>query len=169
MIMDPVVGKRRPAFAAPPPPAARPQDQAPCEPAGRTRRRTQALGAVLILAATCGCASLSSREDAAANTALRFESTLAGHDNAALCADLAPGTRQELEDTAKSDCAQAIAGSDLPTTSGVRRVDVYGRQARVVLDGDTLFLSTFSDGWKITAAGCEPRPRKPYNCEIKGG
>ncbi|MFD0264862.1 hypothetical protein ACFVH7_42145 [Kitasatospora indigofera] len=133
------------------------------------RRWTQVLGAALVLATACGCASLSSRQDAAAATALRFEGALAGQDNAALCAALAPGTRQELEDTAKSDCAQAIASSDLPKTSGVRRVDVYGRQARVVLDGDTLFLSTFSDGWKITAAGCEPRPRRPYNCEIKGG
>jgi hypothetical protein len=136
---------------------------------GPVRRRWQVLGTVLVLATACGCASLSSREDAAANAALRFESALTGQDGAALCAALAPGTRQELEDSTKSDCAQAVAASDVPPAAGVRRIDVYGRQARVVLDGDTLFLSAFPDGWKVTATGCEPRPRKPYKCEIKGG
>ncbi|WP_329493569.1 hypothetical protein [Kitasatospora herbaricolor] len=58
---------------------------------------------MLVLATACGCASLSDREDAAAAGALRFEGALAGQDNAALCKDLAPGPRQELEDTAKSD------------------------------------------------------------------
>jgi hypothetical protein len=48
-------------------------------------------------------------------------------------------------------------------------VDVYGRQARAVLASDTLFLSQFSDGWKIVAAGCEPRPGRPYQCSVKGG
>ncbi len=126
-------------------------------------------GAALALASVSGCASLSDREDAATASALRFETAIARQDSAALCAALAPGTRQELEDTAKSSCEQAISGSDVPDASGVQRVDVYGRQARVVLDADTLFLSSFPDGWKITAAGCEPRPRKPYKCELKGG
>ncbi len=122
-----------------------------------------------MLATVGGCASLSDREDAAANAGLRFEAALAAKDNAALCTDLAPGTREELEDTAKSGCDQAVADSDVPQAAHVRRVDVYGRQARVVLDSDTLFLSLFPDGWKVTAAGCEPRPRKPYKCELKGG
>lgn len=126
-------------------------------------------GVLLALAALCGCASLSDREDAATAAARRFETALAAKDNTALCQTLAPGTRQELEDTAKAACTQAIADNDIPQASTVRQVDVYGRQARVVLQGDTLFLSSFSDNWKITAAGCEPRPRKPYKCELKGG
>ncbi|WP_344345541.1 hypothetical protein [Kitasatospora putterlickiae] len=136
---------------------------------GRDRWRWSAAGAAVALAALCGCGSLSDREDAVAATAARFESALAGGDDALLCATLAPGTRQELEDTAKSGCDRAMPGSEVPKASGVRRIDVYGAQARVVLDGDTLFLSSFPDGWKVTAAGCEPRPRKPYNCELKGG
>ena len=34
---------------------------------------------------------------------------------------------------------------------------------------DTVFLAHFPTGWKITAAGCRPRPQRPYQCEIKGG
>ncbi|MEV7180696.1 hypothetical protein [Kitasatospora sp. NPDC093679] len=46
---------------------------------------------------------------------------------------------------------------------------MFGQQARAVLEGDTVFLSAFPDGWKITAAGCEPRPEMPYRCDVKGG
>ncbi|MEU8865117.1 hypothetical protein [Streptomyces umbrinus] len=46
---------------------------------------------------------------------------------------------------------------------------VYGNQARAVLSSDTLFLSRFTSGWKVVAAGCEPRPQEPYQCRIKGG
>ncbi|MGA4845294.1 hypothetical protein ACOBQB_03065 [Streptomyces sp. G5(2025)] len=39
---------------------------------------------------------------------------------------------------------------------------MYERQAHVVTDRDTLFLPSFPGGWKVTAAGCTPRPEKPY-------
>ncbi|MGW0551933.1 hypothetical protein [Streptomyces altiplanensis] len=48
-------------------------------------------------------------------------------------------------------------------------MDVYGHQARVVLDADTLFLPAFRDGWKVVAAGCLARPGFPYPCDLKGG
>ncbi len=84
---------------------------------------------------------------------------------------LAPGTREELEETARSRCPPALEDLGLPSAREVRRVDVYGGQARVVLDSDTLFLSSFPDGWKVVAAGCEPRPESevPYRCDLKGG
>ncbi|MFI5519963.1 hypothetical protein [Streptomyces platensis] len=89
------------------------------------------------------------------------------------CAALAPATREELEETAKSGCgpaiSQAIEGQELPASGAVRGLDVYGEQARVVLAEDTVFLAHFPTGWKVTAAGCRPRPQRPYQCEIKGG
>ncbi|MGW4897592.1 hypothetical protein ACWEQL_35875 [Kitasatospora sp. NPDC004240] len=45
---------------------------------------------------------------------------------------------------------------------------MFGQQARAVLEADTVFLSVFSGAWKITAAGCEPRPDMPYRCDLKG-
>ncbi len=82
---------------------------------------------------------------------------------------LAPGTREELEETAGSPCPAALAELELPSASEVRRVDVHGHQARVVLDAETLFLSAFRDGWKAVAAACLARPGLPYQCDRKGG
>ncbi|XVQ89797.1 hypothetical protein ACQP2K_21000 [Microbispora siamensis] len=49
----------------------------------------------------------------------------------------------------------------------VRGVDVWGDEARVRVDGDTLFLHRFPDGWRVRAAGCEPHPEQPYECEVE--
>ncbi|MET9518872.1 hypothetical protein [Streptomyces sp. NPDC002994] len=121
--------------------------------------------------ALSGCSSVGAREDAAASAALRFEENLRGGQALLGCDGLAPGTREELEETAKSLCPPALEELELPSAGEVRRVDVYGRQARVVLDSDTLFLSSFPDGWKVVAAGCEPHPEPelPYQCDLKGG
>ncbi|QZY20220.1 hypothetical protein [Streptomyces decoyicus] len=90
-----------------------------------------------------------------------------------MCAALAPATNEELEQSAKSGCVQAIGQAiheqELPAAGAVQGVDVYGDQARVLLEQDTVFLAHFSTGWKLTAAGCRPRPQRPYQCEIKGG
>lgn len=86
-----------------------------------------------------------------------------------MCASLAPDTRSELEDSKKAACAAALAADELPPGGPVRTVDVYGRQARVVLASDTLFLSQFPSGWKVVAVGCTPQPGRPYQCTVKGG
>ncbi|MFF7448897.1 MULTISPECIES: hypothetical protein [unclassified Streptomyces] len=116
-----------------------------------------------------GCDSVGERDSAASAAARGFERALRSHDAEGLCAALAPETRSEVEESEKKSCEQAIAAQDLPLGGGVRGTDVHGRQARVVLASDTLFLSRFADGWKVVAAGCVPRPGQPYQCVIKGG
>lgn len=127
------------------------------------------MAAALLCCALGGCGDIDAREDGAAAAVTRFEAGLGDSDGARGCSELAPGTRDELEQSAELPCARALPDAGLPTAAGVRHVDVYGRQARVVADGDTLFLSSFPDGWKVTAAGCTARPEKPYQCLIKGG
>jgi hypothetical protein len=50
-------------------------------------------------------------------------------------------------------------------------VDVFGHDAIVRFSGDTVFLARFPEGWRVTAAGCQPGPsdQKPYDCTVSGG
>ncbi|MEV5311411.1 hypothetical protein [Streptomyces sp. NPDC052610] len=133
------------------------------------RRYGRGVAAVAVLAAVGACGSLPERRDAVTLQVTRFERLLAAGRYAPLCGTLAPATREELEHTAEAACARAIGEEELPPGGAVRQVDVYGAQARVVLEHDTVFLSHFPDGWKVTAAGCLPRPERPYQCAIEGG
>lgn len=116
-----------------------------------------------------GCGALADRESAAATVAAGFERALRGGDSTAACAGLAPATRRELERSSGTSCPRAITAQQLTPTTEIRNVDVYGRQARVVFWTDTVFLSQFSAGWKVTAAGCNARTGHPYDCEIRSG
>lgn len=134
-----------------------------------SRWRSTALTVVACAVCLSACSTLGEREAAASRAALRFEESLRRSDGVRACAALAPETRQEVEESAKTPCAEALLEEQLSLSGAVREVQVYGRQAQVVLAADTLFLSAFSSGWKITAAGCVPRPHRPYQCQVKGG
>ncbi|KKD09965.1 hypothetical protein TN53_00980 [Streptomyces sp. WM6386] len=116
-----------------------------------------------------GCGGAGERASGASAAATGFERLLRSDDTKGLCEALAPETRSEVEESEKASCEKAIAALEIPLGGETRRTDVHGRQARVVLESDTLFLSRFADGWKVVAAGCTPRAGQPYQCEIKGG
>jgi hypothetical protein len=139
------------------------------------RRRSYAvgIGTLAVLTAVSACGALPGRRDEVTAEVTRFEQALGAAQHGRMCAALAPATREELVQSAKSRCEEAIGKAaderELPAAGAVRGVDVYGGQARVVLERDTVFLARFPAGWKVTAAGCRPRPQRPYDCEIKGG
>ncbi|MGV9277346.1 hypothetical protein [Streptomyces griseosporeus] len=135
----------------------------------RGRAAAVAAAALAVLVTVGSCGTPSERRDQVTAQAVRFERALDAGRDGDLCAALAPSTLEEVEQSAKSRCAQAMGDEDLPHAGAVRNVDVYGDQARVVMEHDTLFLAHFPGGWKVTAAGCRPRPQQPYQCEIKGG
>ncbi|MGW0468615.1 hypothetical protein ACWDX6_25680 [Streptomyces sp. NPDC003027] len=139
----------------------------------RGRRYGPGIVILAALAAVSACSTLPERRDEVTDEVTRFEQALGAGQRQRLCAALAPATREELEQSAESRCeraiGQAIEEQKLPAAGAVRGVDVYGDQARVVLERDTVFLARFPAGWKVTAAGCLPRPQRPYDCEIKGG
>ncbi|MFF1720206.1 hypothetical protein [Streptomyces sviceus] len=116
-----------------------------------------------------GCGSVGERRSDAETAATGFERLLRADDPTGLCTALAPETRGELERSEKASCEKAISSQKIPLGGATQRVDLYGRQSRIVLAGDTLFLSLFPDGWKVVAAGCTPRPGRPYQCTLQGG
>ncbi|HEX5569148.1 MAG TPA: hypothetical protein VFY14_19895 [Streptomyces sp.] len=123
----------------------------------------------VIAALLCGCGASQERIDGASAAAASFAEAAQAGDGAAMCAVLARETKQELEHSERSTCDEAVVEQRLPTTGPVLETDVHGRQALVKLRDDTLFLSRFSTGWKVVAAGCTPRPGRPYQCLVKGG
>ncbi|AZQ32693.1 hypothetical protein EJ357_03910 [Streptomyces cyaneochromogenes] len=128
-----------------------------------------AVCAVLTIGGLGGCGTVAEREDDVRDAAAAFEAALSEGAYDRMCAALAPGTVEELEQSAGGPCARALRAESPEPGGAVRRTDVYGNQARAVLSSDTLFLSHFTSGWKVVAAGCEQRPREPYQCRIKGG
>lgn len=126
-----------------------------------------ALAAPVVLAVTA-CGAPAARQDAAARAGAAFAAAVAAGDDVRACELLAPGTRARLEQDERKTCRAAFASQDLPKTRGVQGVEAYGRQAMVRMAGDTLFLSLFTEGWKVVAAGCAPRPDRPYDCLLKG-
>jgi hypothetical protein len=96
---------------------------------------------------------------------------LTSTDAAQACDLLAPGTRIEVEKAADKACADALGDEDLPDASAVDDVEVYGHDAIVRFGNDTVFLARFPEGWRVTAAGCQPGPsdQKPYDCNVSGG
>ncbi len=128
---------------------------------------------VLFLAAS-GALALSActgpGTDQAAQVADAFERA-AVSDAGKACDLLASRTRDEVEKSAQQPCADALGQDDLPDPSPLLSVEVYGHDAMVRFDNDTVFLARFPDGWRVTAAGCRPGPsdEKPYDCDVSGG
>ncbi|MBB2741476.1 UNVERIFIED_ORG: putative small secreted protein [Microbispora rosea subsp. rosea] len=112
---------------------------------------------------TTGCAS--AEGTSVTSTAERFLSAAGEGRGGQACLLLAPEAARSLD-----DCEKQIVSVGL-RSGAVRGVDVWGDEARVQVDGDTLFLHRFPDGWRVRAAGCEPRPDQsytgqPYECEV---
>jgi hypothetical protein len=121
--------------------------------------------AVLCVLLVAGCAG-DAREDSAGQAAQRFTTAISSGDLAAACVMLAPLTRDDLLNDA-ADCAEALGSEQLPA-SPVGEVSIWGDRAQVRTDTDVLFLAEFEDGWRVVAAGCQPRGELPYRCRVNG-
>jgi hypothetical protein len=118
-----------------------------------------AAGCVL---AGCGAAG---REDAAAGAAVGFASAVERGDGSAACDLLSPDAGKAAAEQTGS-CADGVVG--LPTTSSPRLLaEVWGDEALVRLEADTLFLHRFDHGWRVTAAGCTYSATS-YDCDLEG-
>ena len=139
----------------------------PCPRARGTRARV-ALSVVGLLCSACGGAGAADEPAAPQGVAVRFHAAVSQGDGEGACALLAPETRRELVQTARRACARAVVAEEIPDAGAVRQSHRFGTQAQVRLEGDTVFLGEFADGWRVVAAACTPREVLPYDCRVKG-
>ena len=124
--------------------------------------------AVLCAVVLNGCGGTD--ESVLTERADHFYEAIDGGDGAGACADLAPETRSELEQSEGKACPDAVVGEDLPPVGHATSTQVYGSMAAVRYGTETVFLSRFGNEWKVMAAGCPPTTGdRPHDCTIKGG
>jgi hypothetical protein len=97
----------------------------------------------------------------------RFQTALRDDDLTGACQLFSEEARGNLESGSGRPCPAALADLDLPT-GPASSIEVWGDNAQVRLDAGVLFLAKFRVGWKVTAAGCDPRPDMPYDCDVEG-
>ena len=122
---------------------------------------------LVVLATLSGCSS--GNDDAATQVAERLHANLRADDGPAACDLLSEDVQEELADSEGSTCEDAVMEAGLPDSGRVVGVKVYGTAAQVRYDEDVVFLGEFTDGWKVTAAGCTPQAGAPYECRVQGG
>ena len=135
----------------------------------RRLRHIPSLAALLVLAlGAAGCSSLNPGSEDAAAVASGFLAAVQAGDGAAACAFLAPVAVEETEGDEPGSCPRKILQLGLPAAGKVTGSQAYGRNAQVVLDTDTMFLTRSGDRWKVLGAGCTFRGERPYDCAVDG-
>lgn len=121
--------------------------------------------AVLLLFALTFVAGCAVDTGPPARTAERFATAVTAGQGDAACGLLAARTAARLPDRGQT-CGQAL--NELRLTGGpVLSVSLWGDEAQVRLNGDTLFLHRYDGGWRVRAAGCTPKGENlPYDCEV---
>ena len=126
------------------------------------------LCACLLALGVAGCGTAGRERDAAA-VAERFHAALEARDGQAACRELNPETASKLEQQEKKPCEEAIVTLELPQGVAVADTRVYETSAFSQLaEGGADFLDLSSDGWWVSATGCQPTaPEQPYDCELE--
>ncbi|HKP20979.1 MAG TPA: hypothetical protein VJT68_05650 [Thermoleophilaceae bacterium] len=131
----------------------------------------RALLAALLVALPLAACGTGAREDDAAAVSEAFHAALEQGDGQKACDQLSEETASKLEQQEKKPCEEAILTLDLPKggTAAVRRVEITSAYIGLA-EGTADFLDEGPEGWKVSAAGCEPTASsdEPYDCEVEG-
>ena len=131
--------------------------------------RVLLVAAVLVLPlAACGTGA---RERDAAAVAESFHAALERGDGQAACDELSEEAASKVEQQEGKPCEEAILTLKLPKggTAAVTRVEITSAYIGLA-EGTADFLDEGPEGWRISAAGCEPTSSsdQPYECEVEG-
>lgn len=136
---------------------------------GRLPGRAVLVLAVLVSVAACG--GNGSGPPGADQSAEVFYNALGDADLDRACSMLAPATleaAEQAENGQARSCTDMLASVALPEAGEPVSSRAYGRNAQVVFEQDTVFLTLSGGTWKVLAAGCTEREDRPYNCLIEG-
>ena len=87
---------------------------------------------------------------------------------AAACALLTTEARLELVSSQGEPCTKAVVALRVGAPP-VDRIQVWVTNGSAVASrGKWLFLDDTGSGWRVSAAGCAPRPGgRPYDCDLE--
>jgi len=121
----------------------------------------------LLAVAVAGCGAADSTGASAA--AERLYAAYTERDGATACETLTEATREQLVEDEQMPCEEAVLSLKL-TGEKAADTSAFITEAKVDLDGgDSVFVEETPDGWRVSAAGCEPVPDQeaPYECEVE--
>ena len=131
------------------------------------RRVRVVVASVVAALLVVGCGNGDHEREAAAAVTRLAEAAERG-DGAAACEELTEDAAGELDEPAGQACETEIVNLGL-TASPVAAASVSITSAKVDLaGGGSFFLDETPEGWKVSAAGCEPRPGGRYDCRLEG-
>lgn len=82
---------------------------------------------------------------------------------------LAAATKVSVSQDGETTCEKGLAEAGLDGATTVAAVQVWGRVGQAVMGNDVVFLTIEDGHWRITAAGCQARSGRPYQCAVEGG
>jgi hypothetical protein len=124
------------------------------------------MGALALLSAGCGT---SSSERDARQSVERFMAAFQANDGAAACHELSEEASSALETSEGEPCEKAVLSLKQVKPGTIRDESVWVTSAQVRLSGGAAaFLDQIDGRWRISAAGCERQPGRPYDCELEG-
>lgn len=127
--------------------------------------------AVLLVALPLTACGTGERGRDAAAVSEAFHAALAQGNGQKACDQLSEETASKLEQQEGKPCEEAILTLELPKggTAAIRRVEITSAYIGLA-EGTADFLDEGPEGWKISAAGCEPTASsdQPYDCEVEG-
>jgi hypothetical protein len=129
------------------------------------------LAAAVLIALPLAACGTGARERDAAAVSEAFHAALERGDGQAACDELSEDAASKVEQQEEKPCEEAILMLELPKggTAAVRRVEITSAYIGLA-EGSADFLEEGPEGWKISAAGCEPTASsdQPYDCEVEG-
>jgi hypothetical protein len=120
-----------------------------------------------------GLAACSDAPGSPADAVRAFDAAVQRGNGAQACALLIPASADAVASDANASCADALSAGEVGDALRARgpatalRTRRAGLQAQVRTGADVVFLAASGGAWRITAAGCDPRPGMPYDCEVQ--